>query len=80
MLKKVWNGNPRWFTLIWSFIMLTYILLMVFRRNDEIMTGLLFVLFVAVGVRDWNKLRRLAVFSFILAGVFLIIDLKTMLG
>lgn len=80
MFKKVWNGNPRWFTLIWTVILLAYMLLMVFRRNDEIMTGLLFILFAAVGVRDWNKLRKLAVFSFVLAGVLLIVDLKTMIG
>lgn len=80
MLKKVWNGNPRWFTLIWLIILPAYMLLMIFRGNDQIMTGLLFVLFAASGIRDWNRLRTLAVFSFILAGVLLIVDLKMTLG
>ncbi len=75
MLKKVWSNNPRWFTVLWAVTITAYICLMLFRGTEQIMTGLMAMLFTIAGLRDWNRLRKLAVFSYSLAAVFLVICL-----
>ncbi|CAM4423003.1 hypothetical protein PATY110618_14155 [Paenibacillus typhae] len=79
MLKKVWSNNPRWFTVLWAVTITAYIGLMLFHETDQIMTVLMAVLFTAAGVRDWNRQRKLALFSYFLAVVFIVIYIINML-
>jgi len=69
MIKKL-TESPLWFKIIWSLVVVTYIIVILTNQNILIMIGGVIVLYAANGFRAWKSQRILAIVSFIFTVVF----------
>lgn len=70
MFKSYLAKFPLWFIIVWSCVVIAFILLIATGFNPVIMMGGMVILYIANAIRAWEKERLLAIVSCVLAVVF----------
>jgi len=70
MLKRYLMKYPLWFKIIWSCVVVAFIIVYLTGFNPVVLFGGMIVLYIANALRAWKGERNLAISSLIFAVVF----------